>query len=1094
MTQDSTQGWTDLPAGGQPVVTLRLLGVPAVSAVGRWWPLERHDALLLAALALEGPQPRARAAALLWPDAELRRALANLRQRLYRLRRRIGHALTPDTGPLALLDDVHHDLADPASDALAADQALLGALDFSDQAEVAEVLAVLRDRWASARLQALEARADALERDQRHDEALRLAERLVAASPASDHAHRRCIRLHYLRGDVAQALVAATRCRERLMALVGVGPGAQTESLVALVEAAARQAHPSRTLPALAWQRPPRLVGRQRPWALLESACSAGLVVLLRGDAGVGKTRLATEFCRRRGPLLTARADPADSELPLALVQRLLQAGPTGGDPATVPWRGLAQALQRWSEQARATVFIDDLQWADAASLEALLDALALGRPPQLPVLLGVRDGAVPAALQAWLQRLPPGQWLDLPLAPLDEEAVRDLLDDLGWPGVPAHRREQMLAVLTQRAAGHPLLLLELLRTRRWGQPAQPASGPVGRQLQAMLARRIGRLDPAAQALLRVAACAGPSFNLPLATEVLDKPAPALEAAWDELAREQLLQDDRRPLDAVAEAVRQATPAPLAMATHRALAAALAARAERTERVAQHWQQAGAWAEAAAAFAQAAREHAPRQAEVLLLWDRCAACHQLAGDTTAATAAAWSALGPALVAEGERDLMARIERLHKLTHEPPTRLRLLLVEARARINAAAGPQAQESARQAQALAAQLGCAPSALEAAAWLALATALAGDVAAARRLLERARQDAGPAPDRLALQHWGGSLGYVLHLAGDHAQAGRAFADAAAMAEQAGADGDAFEHVANLSTSLTMLGRTAQARAAGERALALWRRLGEPASLSAAVVHAQVAAVELADGRFDRALELLNWALQAFRRQGSDSLAALTEHRLANAWLRMGQPTRARQALTPLPPQADAGRRVTREMLLVRLDGAQGDRALARLREARGEGALTASDSRALRLHQAQHLAPDEALVQAEAVAAEAAAAHDAPAAAHAHARAALACVTLGRPEAAAHHARAAWASGRDHGALDADRAQLCAWVRDAAKAIGDHGLADEAQAAGQRWASGAWHHVPAAWRPGFLRRLQALGWQVETSADLLGAEPPA
>ena len=1074
-----------LPAAGadaKPGVTLRLLGVPACLSEDCWSPLERHDALLLAVLALKGPQPRATAAALLWPDADPQRAQASLRQRLHRLRRRLGHALVSDTGAMVLLDDVRHDLEDPSLDAATADHALLGALDFSDKPEAAETLEMLRDRWAATRLQALEARADDLEHRQQFDEALRLAERLLAASPTSEHAHRRCIRLHYLRGDVAQALVSVERCRQRLQALLGLRPGAEIESLATLLSRAASRPVPGSTLSAVAWQRPPRLVGRQQTWALLESACAAGLVVLLRGDAGIGKTRLAHEFCSSRGPLITAKADPADAALPLALLQRLMQEHPAGDAVEAVPWRQLAQALKRWAAQPRTTVFIDDLQWADAASLEALLDALALDRPPNLPVLLGVRDGVVPSALQVWLQRLPAGDWLDLPLTPLDEEAVRELLDDLGWPGVPAHRREQMLAVLTQRAAGHPLLLLELLRTRRGGRAVQPSGESVARQLQGMFTRRISRLDPAAQSVLGVAACAGPSFSLPLAAQVLDWPSEMVESAWDSLSREQLLQDDQRLLDAVADAARQAVPTAVAMATHRALAIALAERPETAERVAHHWEQAGVWAQAAAAYEQAARAHEPRQGEVLLLWDRCAACHQEAGQSAEVVAASWAALEAAAVAEGQADLLARIERLRSQAQQPAAQLRLLLVEARAHLNAGSADSALEPARHARGLAVEMADTAAALEAVAWEALAVALKGDMVAARALLDEGREQAGPVPDPVALQHWRGVLGYVLHLAGDNARACTAMAEAAEGAESVGRLGDAFEHVANLSTTLAMLGRTAESRAAGARALALWQKLGEPASLSAAVVQMQLAAVELSDGRFDRALELLNQALRAFRRQGSLSLAALAEHRLAQAWMRLGQPARARQVLTPLPAQADAGRRAMREMLLVRLDSAQGERALARLRKAQAAGALTASDSRALRLHMAQHAPADEALALAEAVVAEATADGDPPAAAHAHVRAALACVALGRLKAASDQLLAGWAHGRNNGALDVDQLLFCAWVHEAATAVGAHGVAGEARATARRWATSAWPHVPAAWRTSFQRRVQSLGLEIE------------
>ena len=72
---------------GSAVIHLRLLAVPAlVRPDGALVALERKDAALLALLALDGATPRARAAALLWPDSESQKARNSLRQRLFRLR------------------------------------------------------------------------------------------------------------------------------------------------------------------------------------------------------------------------------------------------------------------------------------------------------------------------------------------------------------------------------------------------------------------------------------------------------------------------------------------------------------------------------------------------------------------------------------------------------------------------------------------------------------------------------------------------------------------------------------------------------------------------------------------------------------------------------------------------------------------------------------------------------------------------------------------------------------------------------------------------------------------------------------------------
>ena len=75
-------------------------------------PLAPRDAALLAWLALEGPTPRTRLAALLWPQSTPESAGNALRQRLFQLRRQLGVELVSGNATLSLAAGVEHDLAD----------------------------------------------------------------------------------------------------------------------------------------------------------------------------------------------------------------------------------------------------------------------------------------------------------------------------------------------------------------------------------------------------------------------------------------------------------------------------------------------------------------------------------------------------------------------------------------------------------------------------------------------------------------------------------------------------------------------------------------------------------------------------------------------------------------------------------------------------------------------------------------------------------------------------------------------------------------------------------------------------------------------
>ncbi len=130
---------------------LRLIGPPQLTLGDeKIHALERKDAALLAFLALEGPTPRAKAAALLWPDVDADGARNNLRQRLHRLKKIAGGEVVTAGDTLALGSEVPHDLDATANRIATEDQAadgeLLGQLDYSDCGALADWVSHARER------------------------------------------------------------------------------------------------------------------------------------------------------------------------------------------------------------------------------------------------------------------------------------------------------------------------------------------------------------------------------------------------------------------------------------------------------------------------------------------------------------------------------------------------------------------------------------------------------------------------------------------------------------------------------------------------------------------------------------------------------------------------------------------------------------------------------------------------------------------------------------------------------------------------------------------------------------------------------------
>ncbi|MEY9836246.1 AAA family ATPase [Streptacidiphilus sp. EB103A] len=244
-------------------------------------------------------------------------------------------------------------------------------------------------------------------------------------------------------------------------------------------------------------------VGRSAEIGLLDSvldqlAEGRPAVVDVTGDAGIGKSRLLAQFCARarsRGltvlcgqateyerhsplrPFADAFADlepaamhrfPALAELPPAL----RGTGETPAAPGTADRFGLYQAtaalLGRLGHSL--VVVLDDLHWADPASLE-LVDHL-VRHPVPAPLLLVVsrRERQTPPVLNSALARgLGTGAVSRIVLGPLAErDCVKDLAGDLP---------QQQVSELYRASDGNPLYFLTLLHARHEGRPIPgPAS------------------------------------------------------------------------------------------------------------------------------------------------------------------------------------------------------------------------------------------------------------------------------------------------------------------------------------------------------------------------------------------------------------------------------------------------------------------------------------------------------------------------------------------------------------------------------------------------------------------------------------------
>ena len=117
-------------------------------------------------------------------------------------------------------------------------------------------------------------------------DALSHAQELLALEPLSEAAHRRVMRLHFLRGDRAAALLAFDRCEQVLKDDIGAAPSAETLVLLATIEQAKLAAvHGASAMQAgrvpAAILRPPRTIGRDAEAGRAAASGSAWVTAML---------------------------------------------------------------------------------------------------------------------------------------------------------------------------------------------------------------------------------------------------------------------------------------------------------------------------------------------------------------------------------------------------------------------------------------------------------------------------------------------------------------------------------------------------------------------------------------------------------------------------------------------------------------------------------------------------------------------------------------------------------------------------------------------------------------------------------------------
>jgi DNA-binding SARP family transcriptional activator len=617
---------------------LRLLGGFLLRADGRPRPLPARKAqALLAYLAVRAGRAHARdtLTTLFWADVGERQARQSLRQIMVRLRRALaGH-------PRALV--AQGDTVTLSPPALDLDVAAFERLVRRGTPEALEAAAALyrgplldgvrveapgfeewleseRARLAELALDALRRLVDHHLKRERLDAAAQAAARLLALDPVQEDAHRILMRLHARQGRRAAALRQYQTCVAALQKELGVEPEPATRRLyLEILQRVPRPAPAGRRAAAAAPGRAADapLVGREVELGRLRQRLQAtwrgdGQVVLLTGEAGIGKSRLIDELsamaAERGTRILTSRAHESEQILPFQPWVDALRTGqalstihlasaprraelarlfPELGGGAAPPhiastghlrlFESLDAVLAELAREGPLLVVLEDVHWADEMSLR--LFAFVARRLAERPLLLvaSARDEDLAEApgVTRLLEELAALSHVDrLALGALSAAATATLVRALVRAGSPAARLAETVDRVWTISDGNPFVIVETMRTLREGGLPDTSDVALPRRVREMIETRLARLSPRAQEVARMASVLTRDFELPVLQRAIRLNRRETAEAVEELVRRRVFDSHGERFDFSHARIRQAVCGGLLAARCQALHAA----------------------------------------------------------------------------------------------------------------------------------------------------------------------------------------------------------------------------------------------------------------------------------------------------------------------------------------------------------------------------------------------------------------------------------------------------------------------------------------------------------------------------------------
>lgn len=481
-----------------------------------------------------------------------------------------------------------------------------------------------------------------------YERAIELGRRWLAVDPLREEAHRRLMQLYAWNGARDAALRQYREAVRILDDELGIGPLPETTALYeAIQEAPLARPDKARRPPSLATTPEakttpagPPLIGREAAWRALmeayEAVSTSGRLIVVTGETGTGKTHLVSTFIehvRTQGAVAAAatcyEGESGLAYAPVAAGLRALIRQPSAAEQLpSIPPDILSEAARLVPEMAERAAqlparevsatgaqarffagiggvlahliagtatgvfFLDDLQWADDASLDLLAYlSRRLGELPFLLILSWVDSpGNAPSENQRLrrllveTQRAGTGRLIQLPRwRPSDVLAL--VMSDERW----RPRAGELADRLYRETEGLPYFVIEYLAAL----DESAAEWAIPQSVRDLLAGRLDEVDQTSRQLLQTAAVIGRSFNYTTLLDASGRSEEEVVGGLERLLAQGLIRElDATPFDDVRydfahqqmrSLVYEETNLARRRLLHRRVAAALGARARGTQ-------------------------------------------------------------------------------------------------------------------------------------------------------------------------------------------------------------------------------------------------------------------------------------------------------------------------------------------------------------------------------------------------------------------------------------------------------------------------------------------------------------------------------